>query len=67
MSVSPLSCLYGANLEDHTGARRRAWLLSSEIKKGGLAAVVSAFNARSELYRFSHESENSSQFFFNHL
>lgn len=45
-------------LADHTGARRRAWFLSSEIKKGGLAAVVSARNTRLELYRFSHESEN---------
>lgn len=31
----PLSRLHGASLAGHTGARWRAWFLSSEIKKGG--------------------------------
>lgn len=48
LPVSPLSCLYGDNLADHTGARRCAWFISSKIKNtqqpvcesGGLTVVV---------------------------
>lgn len=50
LSVSPLSCLYGDNLADHTGARQCAWFISSKnkntqqpvCKSGALTVVVYA-------------------------
>lgn len=67
LSVSPLSCLYGDNLADHTGARQCAWFISSKIKNtqqpvcksGGLTVVVYAL-----VFHTSHPTARSVSFFF---